>query len=142
VLSPATKIKLATLPIGELMVRHPHFTQPIFVRFPRPAVLRGRDGIERFPPAADVPFEAAVVRRLVAMDRRVRPNQVKDLIADRDPDDVRRALAAVRRTRPGDVLAFFRKVLGTSVSAPPPQPTGVGGGTGIPPLGNIDDEPY
>jgi hypothetical protein len=39
VLSPATKIKLATLPIGELMVRHPHFTQPIFLRFPRPAVL-------------------------------------------------------------------------------------------------------
>ena len=36
---PATKIKLATLPKGELMVRHPHFTQPIFVRFPRPAVL-------------------------------------------------------------------------------------------------------
>src|SRR2546430_4248059 len=43
VLSPAVKIKLATLPIGELMVRHPHFTQPIFVRFPRPAVLRGRE---------------------------------------------------------------------------------------------------
>ncbi|MGH7418262.1 MAG: ATP-binding protein, partial [Candidatus Rokuibacteriota bacterium] len=60
VLSPAVKIKLATLPIGELMVRHPHFTQPIFVRFPRPAVLRGRDGIERFPPAADVPFDEAV----------------------------------------------------------------------------------
>src|SRR5438876_8976206 len=46
VLSPAIKIKLATLPIGELMVRHPHFTQPIFVRFPRPAVLRGRDRSE------------------------------------------------------------------------------------------------
>ena len=44
VLSPATKIKLATLPVGELMVRHPHFTQPVFVRFPRPAVMRGRDG--------------------------------------------------------------------------------------------------
>src|SRR5256886_13187524 len=57
VLSPATKIKLATLPIGELMVRHPHFTQPIFVRFPRPAVLRGRDGVERFPPAADLRSE-------------------------------------------------------------------------------------
>jgi hypothetical protein len=143
VLSPATKIKLATLPIGELMVRHPHFTQPIFVRFPRPAVLRGRDGIERFPPAADLPFEAAVVRQLVAMDRRVRPNQVTDMIADRDPDDVRRALAAVRRTRPTEVLAYFRKVLGTRISAPP-QPTSVGGGAGggIPPLGNIDDEPY
>ena len=35
-LSPATKIKLATLPKGELMVRHPHFTQPIFVRSPGP----------------------------------------------------------------------------------------------------------
>src|SRR5207247_1425800 len=56
VLSPATKIKLATLPVGELMVRHPHFTQPIFVRFPRPAALRGRDGVERFPPAADLAF--------------------------------------------------------------------------------------
>ncbi|HEY9015225.1 MAG TPA: hypothetical protein VIM84_09205, partial [Gemmatimonadales bacterium] len=37
-ISLATKIKLATLPKGELMLRHPHFTQPIFVRFPRPAV--------------------------------------------------------------------------------------------------------
>ncbi|HEX7337881.1 MAG TPA: hypothetical protein VF252_11810, partial [Gemmatimonadales bacterium] len=44
-LSPATKIKLATLPKGELMVRHPHFTQPIFVKFPRPAVLNSREGI-------------------------------------------------------------------------------------------------
>src|SRR5204862_2883875 len=85
--SPATKIKLATLPKGELMLRHPHFTQPIFVRFPRPAVLRGRDGVERFPPAADLPFEDAVVRQLVKLDRRVRPNLVKDVIADRREED-------------------------------------------------------
>src|SRR6185295_917572 len=38
VLSPATRTKLATLEKGQLMVRHPHFAQPIFVRFPRPAV--------------------------------------------------------------------------------------------------------
>jgi len=44
VLSLATKTKLATLEKGQLMVRHPHFAQPIFVRFPRPAVMRGRDG--------------------------------------------------------------------------------------------------
>src|SRR3712207_7555806 len=43
VLSPATRVKLATLAKGQLMVRHPHFTQPIFVRFPRPAAMRGRD---------------------------------------------------------------------------------------------------
>jgi len=59
VLSPATKIKLATLSHRGADGRHPHFTQPIFVRFPRPAVLRGRDGVERFPPAADLPFEDA-----------------------------------------------------------------------------------
>jgi DNA helicase HerA-like ATPase len=139
VLSPAIKIKLATLPIGELMVRHPHFTQPIFIRFPKPPVLRGRDGVERFPPAADVPFDDAVVRQLVRLDRRVRPNQVKDLIADREQDDVRRALAAVRRTRPDDVLAYFRKVLGGRVESEANRPREH---QAVPPLNPISDEPY
>jgi hypothetical protein len=140
VLSPATKIKLATLPIGELMVRHPHFTQPIFVRFPRPAVLRGRDGVERFPPAADLPFADAVVRQLVRLDRRVRPNVVKDLIAERDEEDVRRALARTRQARPQDVLACFRRELGGRVAAAPPAPAV--GSAGVPPLDPITDEPY
>ena len=137
VLSPATKIKLATLPIGELMVRHPHFTQPIFVRFPRPAVLRGRDGVERFGPAADLPFDDAVVRQLVRLDRRIRPNQVKDLIAERRPEDVRRALAAVRRERPQDALAYFRRQLGGRVAAAPAPAR-----ESVPPLNPISDEPY
>ena len=137
VLSPATKIKLATLPIGELMVRHPHFTQPIFVRFPRPAPLRGRDGVERFPPAADLPFEEAVVRQLVRLDRRIRPNQVKDVIADRTAEDVRRALAAVRRARPEDALAYFRKALGARVAPAVPRSRQV-----VPPLNPISEEPY
>jgi DNA helicase HerA-like ATPase len=119
VLSPAVKIKLATLPIGELMVRHPHFTQPIFVRFPRPAVLRGRDGVDRFPPAADLPFEDAVVRQLARLDRRVRPNLVKDLIADRPEEDGRRALAHTRQTRPQDAFAHFKQQLGGRVVATP-----------------------
>jgi DNA helicase HerA-like ATPase len=137
VLSPATKIKLATLPIGELMVRHPHFTQPIFVRFPRPAPLRGRDGVERFPPAADLPFEEAVVRQLVRLDRRIRPNQVSDVIADRTAEDVRRALAAVRRARPEDALAYFRKALGARVAPAVPRSRQV-----VPPLNPISEEPY
>jgi DNA helicase HerA-like ATPase len=137
VLSPATKIKLATLPIGELMVRHPHFTQPIFVRFPRPAVLRGRDGVERFPPAKDLPFEDAIVRQMVRMDRKVKPNQVKDLIADREEEDVRRALAGVRRTRPEDGLAYFRKMLGTRVNPDAPRER-----RAVPPLNPISEEPY
>jgi len=137
VLSPATKIKLATLPVGELMVRHPHFTQPIFVRFPRPPVLRGRDGVERFPPAADLPFEEAVVRQLVRLDRRVKPNVVRDLIADREEDDVRRALGATRRERPADVVAFFRRVLGARVGPESPRERAV-----VPPLNPLSEEPY
>jgi DNA helicase HerA-like ATPase len=143
VLTPATKSKLATLPIGELMVRHPHFAQPIFVRFPKPPVLRGRDGVERFPPAADVPFEDAVVRQLARLDRRVRPNQVKDLIAGREEDDVRRALATVRRSRPDDVFAFFRKVLGARLRGGAHEPTpSEREPMAVPPLNPLSDEPY
>jgi DNA helicase HerA-like ATPase len=137
VLSPATKIKLATLPVGELMVRHPHFTQPIFVRFPRPPVLRGRDGVERFPPAADLPFADAVALQLVRLDARVRTNQVKDLIAGHEEMDVRRALAAVRRERPADALAMFRKRLGVRVASEPARER-----SPVQPLGPIAEEPY
>jgi len=103
-LSPATKIKLATLPKGELMVRHPHFTQPIFVKFPRPPVLGGREGIERFPPSGDVPF----------------PDAVRLLVEGRREDDVRRALGATRRERPADPLAFFTACLGRRVAPESP----------------------
>lgn len=115
-LSPATKIKLATLPKGELMVRHPHFTQPIFVRFPRPPVLGGREGIERFPPAVELPFADAVARQLRGLDRHVSADAVRALIDGRREDDVRRALGVTRRERPDDVLAFFTACLGRRVN--------------------------
>jgi len=118
-LSPATKIKLATLPKGELMVRHPHFTQPIFVRFPRPAVLTGREGVERFPPAPELPFAEAVIRQLRRLDRRVSADAARTLIDGRREDDVRRALAATRRERPAEVLAFFSACLGRRVAGEP-----------------------
>lgn len=115
VLSPATKIKLATLPKGELMVRHPHFTQPVFIRFPRPPVLNGPAGLQRFPPAADVSFEDAVVRQLAALDRRASAARIKDTIAGRPEEDVRRALLATKRTRPEDVVGYFAASLGPTV---------------------------
>ncbi|HET8650658.1 MAG TPA: hypothetical protein VFL95_11490 [Gemmatimonadales bacterium] len=114
-LSPATRIKLATLPKGELMVRHPHFTQPIFVKFPRPCVLSGRDGVERFPPAADLPFAEAVARQLAVLDRRITRDASYALIDGRREEDVRRALAATRRARPDDVAAYFAAALGRRV---------------------------
>ncbi|HYC31785.1 MAG TPA: hypothetical protein VEB59_05810, partial [Gemmatimonadales bacterium] len=118
-LSPATKIKLATLPKGELMVRHPHFTQPIFVRFPRPPVLTGREGVERFPPSPELSFADAVVRQLRRLDRRVSPEAVRAALEGRREEDVRRALSVTRRERPADVLAFFCACLGRRVAAEP-----------------------
>jgi hypothetical protein len=115
-LSPATKIKLATLPKGELMLRHPHFTQPIFVKFPRPPVLTSREAIERFPPSAELPFAAAVVRQLRQLDRKISTGAIEALIEGRREDDVRRALAATRRERPVEPLAFFGACLGRRVS--------------------------
>jgi uncharacterized protein len=118
-ISPATKIKLATLPKGELMVRHPHFTQPIFVKFPRPAVLTGREGVERFPPAAELPFVDAVVRQLRTLDRCLPGEAARELVEGRREEDVRRALGLTRRERPTDVLAFFTACLGRRVSGEP-----------------------
>jgi hypothetical protein len=133
-ISPATKIKLATLPKGELMLRHPHFTQPIFVKFPRPSVLNGREGIERFPPAAELPFVDAVARQMRRLDRRVSADAVRDLIAGRREADVRRALSATRRERPADAYAFFTACLGRRVQGEVAVPR-----RGIPALKRVDD---
>jgi uncharacterized protein len=135
-ISPATKIKLATLPKGELMLRHPHFTQPIFVKFPRPAVLNSREGIERFPPAAELPFADAVVRQLRQLDPKVSAEAVRALIEERREEDVRRALAATRRERPEDAYAFFAACLGRRVVSEVATPR-----RGIPALRHADD-PY
>jgi hypothetical protein len=116
-LSPATRARLAALPKGELLVRHPHFTHPIFVRFPRPAVLSGREGIEKFPPRAELGFAEAVARRLCALDPSLGTARVMDTLADRREEDVRKALNATVRARPEQPLAFFVRCLGREVKA-------------------------
>ena len=135
-LSPATKVKLATLPKGELMVRHPHFTQPVFLRFPRPCVLSGREGVERFPPAPDLPFDEAVARQLRSMDPGIAMDRVRAIVDGRREDDVRRALARTRQLRPDDVLAYFTAALGRRV-----EPELVTRRTGVIPLRGTTD-PY
>jgi DNA helicase HerA-like ATPase len=135
-ISPATKIKMATLPKGELMLRHPHFTQPIFVKFPRPAVLNGREGIERFPPAVELPFDEAVVKRVRQLDRRISADTIRVMIEGRRSEDVRRALAVTRRERPQDVATFFAACLGRRVGGEVVTPR-----RGLPALRHAD-EPY
>lgn len=120
VLSPATKTKLATLEKGQLMVRHPHFAQPIFVRFPRPAVLRGRDGAEMFPPEADLSLEVAVMRSLRQLDPSISLDWVKRIIAGHEEAAVIRARNATVQTRPERVQAFFESQFRRLVPAEAP----------------------
>jgi uncharacterized protein len=131
VLSPAIKTKLATLEKGQLMVRHPHFTQPIFVRFPRPAVMRGRDGVSRYPAAATASLETAVLRALRALDPSLTLSWLQDTVQLASDDEILRARNAIVRERPGDVrkafASHFRSAVAprnaTRPAAPAPLPT-------------------
>lgn len=113
VLTAATKEKLATLSKGQLMLRHPHFSQPIFVKFPRPNVLRGPDGVKMFPPAPELPLEEAVFAQLVKVDGGITRVQVRDAVqsADGDEDDVIRAMNLTLQKRPDDPASFFRRCI-------------------------------
>lgn len=119
VLSPATRTKLATLAKGDLMVRHPHFTQPIFLKFPRPAILRGRDGVERFPQATDSTLETSLLRTLRQLDPNIPLVWVQDMVALYDEPDLIRARNATLQARPKDVKAFFASRLRTIIPAHP-----------------------
>jgi hypothetical protein len=136
-LSPAVKAKLAALPKGELLLRHPHFTQPIFVRFPRPAALSGREGVEQFPPALDLPFGDAVVERLKALDPAIRADDVHAAMVGRPDEEVRRALSATAQRRPSEVLAFFRGCLKRTIATTSVEPR-----RGIAPLARDDNDPF
>ena len=109
VLSPAIKTKLATLEKGQLMVRHPHFTQPIFVRFPRPSVMRGRDGVSRYPAAQSASLHAAVLRTLRTLDPSLTLGWLQDVTQLATDDEILRARNDVVRSRPGDVRREFAK---------------------------------
>ncbi len=110
-LSSAVKTKLATLPKGELMVRHPHFTQPVFLKFPRPPVMRGQDGRNLYQPQTDMPFAEAMVWRLRQLDSSLSSVKIKDAIADFDQEIVLSKINQVEQLKPEDVLGFLKSNL-------------------------------
>ena len=110
------------------MVRHPHFTQPIFVRFPRPAVMRGRDGVSQYPAAQTASLHSAVLRTLRTMDPSLSLAWLQDVTQLATDDEILRARNDVVRTRPSDVrkafAAHFRAAVAprTAVRAASPAP--------------------
>ena len=138
VLSPAIRVKLATLEKGQLMVRHPHFTQPIFVRFPRPAVMRGRDGVAAYPGAQTPSLNAAVLRTLRQMDPALTLNWLEDVVQLATDDEILKARNAMVRERPGDVRKAFAAQFRATVA-----PRTVTRPVGPAPLpGSSTDDPY
>jgi hypothetical protein len=120
VLSPAIKIKLATLEKGQIMVRHPHFAQPIFVRFPRPAVMTGREGGKRFPPATDVSFADAILRSLRRLDPALTMGAIEHVFALYEEHEIVRARDATTVARPREVKRFFLEQFGRKIPTRPP----------------------
>jgi hypothetical protein len=120
VLSPATKTKLATLEKGQLMIRHPHFTQPIFVRFPRPAVMQGREGAEKYPQATEVSLDVAVLRALRPLDPSITLPWIQEVTALYTDDEVIKARNATLLARPENVKAYFASQFRKIVSAQSP----------------------
>ncbi len=142
VLSPATRTKLATLEKGQLMVRHPHFTQPIFVRFPRPAVMQGRDGAEKFPQATDVSLEHALYRSLRTIDSGVSIAWVRDLVSLYDESELIAARNAALVAKPANTRAFFEARLRKKIPAQPAFNAGLTPRETIPARSLPDDDPY
>ena len=137
VLSQAVKTKLATLAKGQLMVRHPHFTQPVFITFPRPSVMRGRDGVERFPQSVDVPLEQAILRALRKLDPSISISWVQDTIGVHSEEDAIRARNATVQARPQDVKGFFARQFRSIIPSRP-----VAAPEKIPIRSLPDDDPY
>jgi hypothetical protein len=111
VLSPAVKARLATLDKGQLMVRHPHFAQPVFIRFPRPAVLSGREGVDRFPQAPEPSLATAVATELRRLDPSIDLGWTQQAILLYEEQEVLSARNAVLRRRPEQVKEAFTREL-------------------------------
>lgn len=95
--SPAMREKLGALSPGEILIKHPHFAQPVFLRFPPPACLKGSDGMRRYPQSREVPLEDLLVRELKRFGRPI--NMLKDALerVSVRPEERTKLLRALRR---------------------------------------------
>ncbi|MDQ2985979.1 MAG: ATP-binding protein [Armatimonadota bacterium] len=101
VYSQAVREKLATADPGEVMFRHPRFSQPIFLRFPKPSIMKGSDGMKRWQ-----------------RDREDDATPIINLAKTMSPGDVRRILEEVDHGRRKEVLAEVLEELMKDSSTP------------------------
>lgn len=101
--TPAVKEKLATLPTGDVLIKHPHFAQPIFVRFPLPPCMKGSDGMRDFPAQRGITAKEALTKQALSMGGNTSPNRIADAIESLGDGehDLTRLLTELRRAAPG-----------------------------------------
>lgn len=94
--TPAIKEKLGSLEQGAVLLKHPHFAQPVFLRFPRPACLKGSDGMKMHPRKPGRPLSDHIMDHI----KRVRApyNASKDLL-DSASDSEENLVAIFRQVR-------------------------------------------
>jgi hypothetical protein len=94
--TPAVKEKLGSLEQGAILIKHPHFAQPVFIRFPRPACLKGSDGMKLYPRKAARPMQDLILDYVKAT--RAPLNTCKDLL-DEASDSEEALVAVLRKVR-------------------------------------------
>jgi hypothetical protein len=120
--TPAVKEKLGSLEQGAILIKHPHFAQPVFIRFPRPACLKGSDGMKMYPRLSSRPLQELILER--AKELRAPFNTCTELLgelSDKDENLVE-VLRKARKARSSDgfidVLRGAKKLPKVSVSSP------------------------
>ncbi len=111
VMPASVKAELTVLEKGKLLIRHPHFNQYIFVKFPRPPVLTSQKGAKKFPPAKNKSFEDAMVMHFKRLEPKIKANDVKDAIFEVDRQEVLRAFNETERKGRENPLEYFKNTL-------------------------------
>jgi len=111
VMPSSIKAELTVLEKGKLLIRHPHFNQYIFVKFPRPPFMTSQDGSKKFPPVAERNFEDAMIMNFKRLDPKIKSNDIKDLISGVDKDEIIRAFNETERKGKDNPLEYFKNVL-------------------------------
>jgi hypothetical protein len=94
--TPAVKEKLGSLEQGAILIKHPHFAQPVFVRFPRPACLKGSEGMKLYPRRQGKPLKDQILEYAKAV--RAPINTCKDLL-DQLSDSDENLVGILRKAR-------------------------------------------
>lgn len=111
VMPSSIKAELTVLEKGKLLIRHPHFNQYIFVRFPRPPFMTSQDGSKKFPPVTQRNFEDAMIINFKRLDPKIKANEVKEVIFEVDEDEVKRAFNETERKGKDNPLDYFKNIL-------------------------------